>query len=808
MRIAVIACCVGAVSISLAFQPPASDPKPATKPAKKPASEPPDGKDQKPAKPAKVDEPKKKFFELEKFDNVVLDAANDNAVLKVMPLDLPGRKLPPEPKRVGKLKVRLFDDRGEEYEVMWRNIDRIEFFEELVLREANKIVEDAVAASGGGKAREAEKHFDEAYDYFQYLLKFYPNTAGLQPALQSYLYLNAGSLFKEGRIFEAFAVLEELYRQNSEYTHRGGPQTVKLAMEAVGDRLVRGYVDREDFRSARILLERLGSDYGNNLKVVASWRDKLSGIAGEKRDVAKAALAKRQFRQAHDASREMLKIWPRIEGGRELVLEISRQYPLVVVGVSQPATSFDPASPDNPAARRAGHLIFRSFLEFASRGPEGGQYSFLYGTVEQSDDRKQVFFNLNNSVLNTLTAYDVSNELLNLSNPAHSDYDPAWASLMEGVRVPRVSQVSVSLRRPHVLPQALLQTRFAGGTSSDRRYRVAEKNDDEQRFEPIYEGDATAEPRPVIVEKYFGEPRTAIEALNKGKIDMLARVLPNDALRMKNDESLVVGTYDFPSLHVLIPNTEHPFLGNKTFRRALLYAINREVILHKGLLGGEQIEGCRVVSGPFPAGITKTDSSAYAYNQDIEPLPYDPVMGAILLKMTENQLAAIADQREEPAPELGELVLAHPTGEIPRFVCKQIQVQLEVIGVQVKLKELPPGQTIDPTKQYDLLLCELMMREPLVDARRVFGPGGPAESDNPYISLALRQLDTAANWKEIRERLHEMHRLMFDQVNVLPLWQMVDHFVYQRGLRNVNDRPIYLYNNVEQWRVIPQEFEE
>lgn len=755
-----------------------------------------------PAAPA----PPKKFYEQEPFDNVILDKANDNALLKVMPLQFPERKRPPDSARVGKLKLRLFDERDDEYEVMWRNVERIELFEELVLAEANRLVNQAAEFSAAARPADAERALDEAYEFFLWLLRYYPGTIGLPDGVQGYLYVNAGSLFKSGRVAEAFGVLEELYQQNPAYQHRGTTATGVAAMEAVGGRLVKGYVDRQDYRSARLLLERLEKSYGNKLALIGTWRSQLTGIAAEKRDAAQAALTQKQFRLAHDTSREMMKVWPRISGGRELILEIARQYPLVVVGVTQPASYHDPASFDNPAARRTGRLMFRTLLEFKSRGAEGGKYEFLFGTVQQSDDRRQLQLLLDPSAAAAnWTGFDVARELLNLADPAGPRYDPAWASLMSNIVVQSSSQVAVNLRRPHVLPQALLQTRTAATDQAAARYAVAEKTAAEQRFEPVHAG---VEPKPVIVEHLYAEPREGVDALLKGKVDMLEFVLPNDALRLKADPAIVVGQYDFPTLHVLIPKTDHPFLGNKTFRRAVVYAINRPVILHKGLLGDTAIPGCRVISGPLPAGISGTDASAYAYDQNIAALPYDPVMAMILLKLTENQLGTIADEKKEAAPELKELRIAHPPLELPRFVCKQIQAQLELVGIKSKLVELPTGQTADPKGEFDLRYCELMIREPLVDLRRIFGTGGVAEAKSPYLQLALRQLEEAGNWKEVRDRLHELHRLMYEEANVIPLWQMVDHFAYQRGLTNVNERPVFLYDNVEQWRVIPPELEE
>ena len=755
------------------------------------------------AAPAEPPPPPKKFYELEPYDIITLDKTNDNKELKVMPLQLPERRLPEQVKRVGKLKVRLFDDRADEYEVAWRNIEKVDFFEELVLREAGKVVAEAVALTGADKHAEAQAKYDEAFEFYQWLLKFYPQTQGLQTAVQDYLYLNAGALFRAQRVEEAFAVLEELYRQNREYRYQGGAQTALAALERVGERLIGLQTEAQNYRAARLLLERLQRGYGSTLQVTATWRDKLIALATVKRDEAAAQLAAKRFREAHEAGQEMLRIWPALPGGREVVLEIARQYPLVVVGVAQPALTFDAAQSDDPAACRTGYLLNRTLVEFVERGPEGGAYASPWGTVQQSADRTELIFELRPQPGVAFSGYDLSSELLAMADPGSAAYRPAWAGLMSDVKVQSVRRVRVKLRHPHVLPQGWLQVQLGSSGPLGLRYRVAEQTDGETRFEPARPPAAGAEPSPVIVERYYAEPRKAIEDLRKGKIDAIDRVLPNDALRLRNDDSLHVGTYAFPSLHVLISNRENPFLDNRVFRRALLYGINREVILHKGLLNEAAVEGTRVVSAPLPAGVTRDDPAAYAYDESLAPLPYDPVMSAILLRLADQQLGAAADKKKEKAPELKELVLAHPAGELPRFVCKQIQTQWNVIGVKCALRELPPGQCRAADGKFDLLYAEFTMREPITDAAAVFGPRGLTQTADPFLSLTLRRLDAAANWKEARDLLHDLHRQLFEDVTLLPLWQMIDSFAYQSGLTGLQDRPIAFYQNVEQWRVVP-----
>jgi hypothetical protein len=45
-----------------------------------------------------------------------------------------------------------------------------------------------------------------------------------------------------------------------------------------------------------------------------------------------------------------------------------------------------------------------------------------------------------------------------------------------------------------------------------------------------------------------------------------------------------------------------------------------------------------------------------------------------------------------------------------------------------------------------------------------------------------------------------VHRVAYDDVTVLPLWQLVEHFVFRTQLRGVAAEPVSLYQDVERWR--------
>lgn len=741
------------------------------------------------------EEKPKPLYEQEPFDLIILDEANKNEKLKVLPL-FPNRQVPTN--RTGNLTVRLVGDDVTEYEVPWKNITNVKLYEEMLLDEGNRLV--------------AEGKLDEAFDYFHHLRNIKPDWPGLQESIDRYLFADARNLAgkEKKRYSESLAVLEELYARRPDF-QVSATSTLLDVISNLFDRIVNEYYEKKDFRSARYLLQRMTDKYkANRPASVDKWINQFQQMAGAKRDEARELLKAQKYREALSSMKEMVAIWPTVAGGAELEVEISAAYPLVFVGVTQPAVDFDAQRLDSWPARRTGRLVHRTLVEFLGAGPEGGQYQFAWGTIEHSEDLRRMTLRLNRNAAfsqTPITGHDVARRVLQLADPANPEYNAAWASLLQSVRAD-VMTVELNLRRPHVLPEAWLRVSLAPKSTADAKsgdgpYRVQKQLETETQFanKTFRPGERLAE----IVEQTFTDSQTALAALRRGDIDMIDRVFPADAIRIARESSrdaeIKIVPYAHPTIHLLVANTKNPFLANRDFRRALLLAIDREKILLQEMLGGHEQLGCRVISGPFPASSNEADPLGYAYDETIRPLTFNPLLAKVLSIVTTRQMAQTAKKLGDPEPKLTKLVLGFPGSEIARLGSQAIQAYLKVIGIEVELKEFPPGITDDTSGECDLVYKELAIWEPVTDARRMLGKKGVAPTDSPYVAQSLRWLEESQNWGDIRDRLIDIHRSAYNDVAVLPLWQVVDYLAYHKRVRNVGERPVWLYQNVEQWRI-------
>lgn len=755
------------------------------------------------AAPAQEASEDTRLFRREPFDRITCTQALKGDIIEVEPIDFPNRRVPTTHKVGEKLRVHWYDPEAQKVlpmDIAWTSIEKVELFEQMVLADANQLVTD-------GK-------LDEAFDYFSFLKlnPAYKEMDGLAESHQTYLYKCFAEAARAKQYDEALGIIEELYAQNPKFKLNENSRSVMDNMGVLADSLIGGYLQKEDFRSAKTLLRRLETKYNaGDEPFVKTAREKLSEVAAKHRDECKTHLDAGRFVEAFDACARMYDIWPYVEGGAELAADISTRYPLVMVGVSQPALEFDPRSLDNPAARRTGRLMERRLMEFVGRGPEGGKYTCSLGTVKRSDDGLRLTFTVGGQALSAsrapLTGYDVSRHLLDLADPASPFYQPPWARLADTVQVRSVSRVEANLRMPHILPEAFLQTSYLRdanlgqpGVKGSGPYYLLSRQKEITRFTknedyPLAQPGQPAE----VMERFYSDPQRAILALQRGEVDVLDQVFPADIPTLASDD-IVVGRYSVPTTHFLTMQRKNPYLQHPDFRRALVYGCNRELILAKGLLKDANLPGYRTISGPFPAPVDASDALCYGYDTEIKPREYNARLAVILKSMAMKQIKSQAEKLEQKPPALVPLVLGHPNDEVSRLTCKALARQWGNIDIKTNLVEFPPGVFKDEKGECDMVYVQAATWEPAVDAARLFAPWGLNPANNTYISLELRNIENAKDWREARSALLKLHRLVHDDVTIIPLYQTFDYYAYRKSMKGLANGQATLYQNVEKWQ--------
>ncbi|MEM9587531.1 MAG: ABC transporter substrate-binding protein [Planctomycetota bacterium] len=727
----------------------------------------------------------------EPHDLIFFTEAAKGGWVKARLLNLPSRRLPAQP--TGMLRFEIVNVEQQVFSARWLDIERVDLWEERLERET--------------KERIASGDFSGAYPFLSILIRDYPARRGLRDLRCEFLWKNAYQQAQREDLGSTLAMLEELRRYAPDYKS----STVLRALGAMSDRLINGLVNDEELDLAQQMLARLKDDYGKSLSSVAKWDKEFLRMATEKREAAIDAMQRKDYRSARQLARESIYLKPEIEGGEALVEEIDKIYPLIKVGVLQTASRFDPTRIDNWAARRSGRLLYRVLFEIKNAGPEGGEYDFIFGDpVELSTDRMQFALQLRpNKIpppLDQITSFYLSDVLADRAQPGSQGYFSPWAAAIRSIEIESAQSIVCRLQRPNVLPQCLLQVvvdgSWFGGKPKSPTGDYIRGEADETVVRYTLKGaprDAT-QPRE-IVEVRSESATQAVGKLVRGEIDVLDQLIPSDAAKLSKSRSIRVAQYPLPSMHLLVPCSDHPYLAERTFRRALVYGTNRQDILRGELLENRTFEGCQVVSGPFPAGMDKNDSLGYAYDRSILPRTYEPRLAKLLMEVNKSQMEAAATRREETLPPMRPIRLAYPPSNLARIACEAIRSQWQLLDLDVQLVELPVGRTYPDDGEADLVYSTVALWEPVIDARRVLGPKGLAKSTDQLVGLGLRRLEESKNWRDARLRLLDLHGIAHHELPVLPLWQMVDSYAYRKNLVGVGSDIVSLYQNADRWRL-------
>jgi len=141
---------------------------------------------------------------------------------------------------------------------------------------------------------------------------------------------------------------------------------------------------------------------------------------------------------------------------------------------------------------------------------------------------------------------------------------------------------------------------------------VVTRNDDYWEGAPALEA---------VVFRPITDGNTRVAEMLSGGIDMMVEVPPDSVATFANDGSYAVHEQAGPHVWFLILNAKEGPMANKAARQAVNYAIDKKSLVENVLQGTAQI-----AAGPTPPAFS------WAYNDSLQPYPYDPDKARELIK--------------------------------------------------------------------------------------------------------------------------------------------------------------------------------
>ena len=727
-------------------------------------------------------------------------------MLKVRPL---GERLPEFPLKVGgTLVFEYVADFDETLEVPNGSIKEIQTFEQLLLEESQKLV--------------SQKKYSQA---FRSLLYLYDNGGKNDPSLvetmRSCMFLDATESLNKKEYEQSLSTYEDIYASDPSFSLPNSSKELIDVIMLCYDGIIKQKFDAGEYSTVRKNVAAVAEKYPDAAEALTNrWNEVFLKRSDELLAEAKQYAEKGEGRLAHQYSRLADQMVP----GRSEVLsyqsELLKQFPLVIVGVSQPGADNDPSRIDHWGSRRTGRLIKRRVLELTSLSDEGGQYDFLNGTLMRADDVGMRYtFEIKPETkfgVPPIDAYKLSSRLISRAQADSPNYSSNWAKIVDRVFVEGEDKVSFTLKSPYVRPEALLGMTYQdvnqdaedpNQSKFDGPYTIANQRNNITTFEvnPTYMAEGETSSHPVIIEQLYSSASAAVDDLIQGNIDVVDRVAIGDVARLREDPKIGVRPYALPTLHMLIPKIRSEELGpDLDFRSGLSHMIDRDLIVNDVICNGTKIDGCTPVSGPFPVGTEDNDQISYGTDLDLKPIAFNEALGWVLVDLAMRpKPPKRAEKLKAPS-----LTIAYPQSSIAANACNAIARNWSQAGFPTETRALKAGESIPTDPNWDFLYMEVTIEEPLADARDLIGSRGAAKDVSAPIEQTLRRLDYARSWRSACADLRRLHRQVRVDLSVIPLWQVTEYYAFRNSARNIGRDLIHLYQNVDLWKIDPTANEE
>jgi peptide/nickel transport system substrate-binding protein len=545
---------------------------------------------------------------------------------------------------------------------------------------------------------------------------------------------------------------------------------------------------------------------------------------------------------------EALRIWPTLAGAEPLYVKAFAEEPTLEVAVTDVAAPLGPWLRSAADARVSRLLYLPVLASDDSDARQGKRQDQLAEAIESSDLGRRLVIRFRPRFLwsdgsRPVSAIDVGRSLIDRTNPHSTGFEARWADLLDHVEVVDVSRLEIRLNHSPLKAGAWLLgpigPAHAGvdgrvATSLQDRLLVCsgpfecvadttdlvELHRRDDALPPADRGPGqrqagieaakpstttTTTDREVrslprikrIREVRVPRGQSAVGVLRRGDVSLVDHVPPDQLESLAATKDIKVGEYKNPVVHVIALDGRNPALRSRSLRRGLSYAIDRKALLEDLVLKHRASGADTVADGPFPRG-------SYADAPGVKPLESHMWLAKML----------VAAARKELNNAPIKLTLEYPAIADVEAALDKIAASFREAGVEIVTAAVRPAQLeseLRTGRRFELAYRTLRSDEPVLDAGALLCPGydAPPEADalasvsSPHVLQLLLQLERAAEWPTARGLAIQIDRESRDELPVIPLWQLVDHYAWRDRLTGPGKTADELYEGIEKWEITP-----
>ena len=240
--------------------------------------------------------------------------------------------------------------------------------------------------------------------------------------------------------------------------------------------------------------------------------------------------------------------------------------------------------------------------------------------------------------------------------------------------------------------------------------------------------------------RFYVDPAVRALALESGQADVMGEIPPQDAVRLEGNQAFTLYKVPIPGQPLqFFFNTEKPPTDDLRVRQALLYATDRQAIVHTIFQ-----DYSPVAYGPLSAvtmGFTPAVEGRYAY---------DPALAAELLTQagwTDSDGDGLRDKEGQPLVLQAYLMT---WGYLPE-VGQMLQAQLRAVGVELQTQTVAFPAAVEAAGKGEHHLAPM-----------VFSGSDPNVLNSTYLSA---NAEGGFNWSRVRDA--ELDRLLNEGISTL-----------------------------------------
>jgi hypothetical protein len=148
------------------------------------------------------------------------------------------------------------------------------------------------------------------------------------------------------------------------------------------------------------------------------------------------------------------------------------------------------------------------------------------------------------------------------------------------------------------------------------------------------------------------------------------------------------------------------------------------------------------------------------------------------------------------------LRLAVPPEPIPQAIVPKLLTAWRRVGIEV----VPVEAGSADAAGWDIAYRTVQIIEPIVEIWPFLTVQDRAAIEDltpfpDWLKQELIALERTADWNHATELIQTLHRHLWADVRMIPLWEVEGYMIYRKQLRGVPTDPLHCYEQIDRWNL-------